>query len=138
MVFCRSDKKTIDLTKPMKMGAFVDVNRTRKYSEDDYILPETPPFSWLLLKKNPEDANNNSDVPTVKDTAPGGNGKPQNTGSTAPGVCNKENEGVKRSSTEEQKAISTLLNSQRPSRWSVSPTLDEEKFLKELVSGSHG
>lgn len=56
----------------------------------------------------------------------------QNTGSGGGGV------GVKRASCvggDDAKVLpAALLNSQRPSRWSVSPTLlDEEKFLKELV-----
>lgn len=126
----------MDLSKPMKIGAFVDFNRTRKYSEDDYILPETPPFSWLL-RKTQEDANNNSDA---------AHAAPEEVTAATKGEapCNKENENQntagsgKRTSAEEQqqqqKSIGgALVNSQRPSRWSVSPTLDEEKFLKELV-----
>lgn len=158
----RTDKKSVDLSKPMKMGAFVDFNRTRKYSEDDYILPETPPFSWLL-RKTPQqqegDANNNSEsAPPVTEEA-----------TTAIAACNKENnhensqqtEGENKNNQQQQHNSSTttttagsdrqgkrssvveaaaalLLNqsSQRPSRWSVSPTLDEEKFLKELVGGT--
>uniref|UniRef100_A0A2M4BKK7 Autophagy-related protein 13 n=1 Tax=Anopheles marajoara TaxID=58244 RepID=A0A2M4BKK7_9DIPT len=46
----KNDKKIIDLDKPMRCGAFVDPSRVKKYTEDDYILPETPPFSWLLPK----------------------------------------------------------------------------------------
>lgn len=116
----------------MKMGAFVDFNRSRKYSEDDYILPETPPFSWLLRKTQEEDANNNSAESNGEASA------------LEDGVNNnKENENNSRRSKpqlEEQqqsKAVSGagLINSQRPSRWSVSPTRDEEKLLKELVSG---
>ncbi|XP_058066740.1 autophagy-related protein 13 homolog [Anopheles bellator] len=51
----KNDKKIIDLDKPMRCGAFVDPSRVKKYTEDDYILPETPPFSWLLPK--PRDEN---------------------------------------------------------------------------------
>lgn len=160
----RTDKKSVDLSKPMKMGAFVDFNRTRKYSEDDYILPETPPFSWLL-RKTPQqqegDANNNSE------SAPPATAAEETT--TAIAACNKENnhensqlsEGENKNNQQQQHNSSTttttagsdrqgkrssvveaaaalLLNqsSQRPSRWSVSPTLDEEKFLKELVGGT--
>lgn len=122
----------------MKMGAFVDFNRPRKFSEDDFILPETPPFSWLL-RKTQESANNNNDLPATDDRQ------------LKTDACNKENEntdqrqgptpstdgngGVENRSSfagcaEEPKA---MLSSQRPSRWSASPTLDEEKFLKELV-----
>lgn len=119
----------MDLSKPMKIGAFVDFNRPRKYSEEDYILPETPPFSWLL-RKTQEDANNNAPVPVLIDATK------QNT-AAGPVACNKENEnnkdGQNTGKAEEGHRV-TMNQSQRPSRWSVSPTLDEEKFLKELVS----
>uniref|UniRef100_A0A182NIB6 Uncharacterized protein n=1 Tax=Anopheles dirus TaxID=7168 RepID=A0A182NIB6_9DIPT len=49
-----AEKKVIDLDKPMRCGAFVDASRVKKYTEDDYILPETPPFSWLLPKPRDE------------------------------------------------------------------------------------
>lgn len=35
----------------MRPGAFVDVSRVKKYTEQDYLLPEEPAFSWLLTKK---------------------------------------------------------------------------------------
>lgn len=47
---CFSEKKVIDLDKPLKPGAFVDQSKIKQYTEDDFILPETPPFSWLLRK----------------------------------------------------------------------------------------
>lgn len=47
----RNEKKVIDLNKPMRPGAFVDVSRVKKYTEQDYLLPEEPAFSWLLTKK---------------------------------------------------------------------------------------
>jgi len=34
----------------MRAGAFADTSRIKQYTEDDFILPETPPFSWLLRK----------------------------------------------------------------------------------------
>lgn len=46
------EKKVIDLDKPLLTGAFVDQTKMTQYSEKDYILPETPPFSWLI--KNPK------------------------------------------------------------------------------------
>ncbi|EAA10737.4 AGAP005715-PA [Anopheles gambiae str. PEST] len=48
------EKKVIDLDKPMRCGAFVDASRVKKPTEDDYTLPETPPFSWLLPKPRDE------------------------------------------------------------------------------------
>lgn len=46
----KNEKKIIDLDKPMRCGAFVDASRVKQYTEEDYILPETPPFHWLLPK----------------------------------------------------------------------------------------
>lgn len=46
----KNEKKIIDLDKPMRCGAFVDASRVKQYTEADFILPETPPFHWLLPK----------------------------------------------------------------------------------------
>lgn len=46
----KNEKKIIDLDKPMRCGAFVDASRIKQYTEADFILPETPPFHWLLPK----------------------------------------------------------------------------------------
>lgn len=47
----KNEKKIIDLDKPMRCGAFVDPSRIKTpFTEDDFILKETPPFHWLLPK----------------------------------------------------------------------------------------
>lgn len=46
--FVYSEKKIIDLEKPLLTGAFIDPNKITQYSEKDYILPEIPPFSWMI------------------------------------------------------------------------------------------
>lgn len=51
-VFLFSEKKVIDLEKPLLTGAFVDPTKVAQFTEKDYILPEIPPFSWLI--KNPK------------------------------------------------------------------------------------
>jgi hypothetical protein len=38
----------------MRCGAFVDASRIKQYTEEDFTLPETPPFSWLLRKTKEE------------------------------------------------------------------------------------
>ncbi|CAD7082734.1 unnamed protein product [Hermetia illucens] len=45
--------RVVDWNTPMKPGAFADPSRIKVYTEEDYILPETPPFAWLLQKKEP-------------------------------------------------------------------------------------
>ncbi|KAL5285490.1 ATG13 family protein [Megaselia abdita] len=42
----------IDISKPMKPGPFVDTSKLKQYSEQDYILPEESPFSWIIRKKD--------------------------------------------------------------------------------------
>lgn len=67
------EKKIIDLDKPMRCGAFVDPSRVKQYTEDDFILPETPPFHWLLpkpkddtssLKSGPDEDRQSINSPT--------------------------------------------------------------------------
>lgn len=68
-----SEKKIIDLDKPMRCGAFVDPSRVKQYTEEDFILPETPPFHWLLpkpkddtssLKSGPDEDRQSINSPT--------------------------------------------------------------------------
>lgn len=42
----------IDISKPMRPGPFVDTLKLKQYSEQDYILPEESPFSWIIRKKD--------------------------------------------------------------------------------------
>lgn len=49
--FLYSEKKVIDLEKPLLTGAFVDPAKVAQHTEKDYILPEIPPFSWLINPK---------------------------------------------------------------------------------------
>lgn len=47
-MFFYREKRVIDLDKPLLTGAFVDPSKIAQYTEKDYILPEIPPFSWLI------------------------------------------------------------------------------------------
>ncbi|XP_075147810.1 autophagy-related 13 [Haematobia irritans] len=53
------DKKIIDIEKPLRPGAFTDVGKLRQYTEEDFVLPETPPFEWLLRKPRLESTGSN-------------------------------------------------------------------------------
>lgn len=53
------DRKVIDIEKPLRPGAFTDVGKLRQYTEDDFVLPETPPFEWLLRKPRHESSGSN-------------------------------------------------------------------------------
>ncbi|XP_031619961.1 autophagy-related protein 13 homolog [Contarinia nasturtii] len=56
----KPEKKVIDLEKPLLSGAFVDPSKLTQYTEKDYILPEIPPFSWLI--KQPKKETKNDEV----------------------------------------------------------------------------
>ncbi|XP_060647219.1 autophagy-related protein 13 homolog [Drosophila nasuta] len=46
--FEKVDKRHIDIEKPLRPGAFTDLGKLRQFTEHDFVLPETPPFEWLL------------------------------------------------------------------------------------------
>lgn len=48
------DRKIVDIEKPLRPGAFTDIGKLRQYTEEDFVLPETPPFEWLLRKPRHE------------------------------------------------------------------------------------
>lgn len=50
----KSEKKIIDMDKPLRPGAFVDTSKIKQFTEDDFILPEIPPFNWLIRKTKEE------------------------------------------------------------------------------------
>lgn len=123
-----SEKKIIDLDKPMRIGAFVDASKVQQYTEEDYILPENPPFSWLLKKpKNEtlhelEDEDGEAVIIPLTETA----------------TKNNNNSNIKNFEKIEQKPDSSeaidispkVIN--KSSRWSTVQA-EDEKFLKELV-----
>lgn len=45
-----NDKRYIDIEKPLRPGAFTDLGKLRQFTEHDFVLPETPPFEWLLRR----------------------------------------------------------------------------------------
>ncbi|EDV91375.1 GH14376 [Drosophila grimshawi] len=49
-----SDKRYIDIEKPLRPGAFTDLGKLRQFTEHDFVLPETPPFEWLLRRQRNE------------------------------------------------------------------------------------
>lgn len=51
--FREPPRRAVDLDRPMRAGAFVDESRARRYTEEDFLLPEEPPFSWLLQAPAP-------------------------------------------------------------------------------------
>lgn len=55
------DRRCIDIEKPLRPGAFTDMGKLKQYTEDDFILPETPPFEWLLRGRGSVESLNRLD-----------------------------------------------------------------------------
>lgn len=121
-----TDKKVIDLDRPMKCGAFVDASRVKQYTEDDYILPETPPFHWLLRKPPRDDAIEEEKLSNSQNDE---NSSPNNNN-----LNSRIAEAAKLSQSPKDNVSGTSPSSLKSqSRWSLRDK-DDEKLLKELVS----
>lgn len=115
----------------MRIGAFVDASKVQQYTEEDYILPENPPFSWLLKKPKNETLHELEDEDDEVIEAVG-------IPLTETATKNNNNSNIKNLEKTEQKPDSTeaidispkVIN--KSSRWSTVQA-EDEKFLKELV-----
>lgn len=120
-----SDKKVIDLEKPMRCGAFVDRSRIPQYTEQDYNLPENPPFSWLLRKPKSESESKTDDEKLSKS---------QNDENSSPNNLNSRIADASKLSQSPKDNVSGTSPSSFKSRWSVRENKEDDKLLKELVS----
>lgn len=118
-----SDKKVIDLDKPMRCGAFVDRSRIPQYTEQDFNLPENPPFSWLLRKTKTEAENKTDDEKLSK----------SNDENSSPNNLNSRIAEASKLSQSPKDTTGTSPSSFK-SRWSVRENKEDDKLLKELVS----
>ncbi|KAH8354458.1 hypothetical protein KR084_011517 [Drosophila pseudotakahashii] len=60
-----ADRRFIDIEKPLRPGAFTDMGKLKQYTEDDFVLPETPPFEWLLRGRGSVESLNRLDNNTA-------------------------------------------------------------------------
>lgn len=111
----------------MRCGAFVDRNRIPQYTEQDYNLPETPPFSWLLRKPKSETENKTDDEKLSK-SENDENASPNNNN-----LSSRIAEASKLSQSPKDNISGTSPSSLK-SRWSVRENKEDDKLLKELVS----
>lgn len=111
----------------MRCGAFVDRKRIPQYTEQDFNLPETPPFSWLLRKPKLETENKTDDEKLSKS---------QNDENASPNNNNLSSRITEASklSQSPKDSISGTSPSSFKSRWSVRENKEDDKLLKELVS----
>lgn len=120
-----SEKKIIDIDKPMRCGAFVDVTSAKQYTEADFSLPETPPFSWLLRKPTTTTTTNNASLQQQQKDESSGTSDHEDAIATSTPSDDHALAGTSPSSLNEFKRSS--------SRWSTR-TLpgEDEKLFKEL------
>lgn len=114
----------------MRCGAFVDRSRIPQYTEQDFNLPENPPFSWLL-RKTKSDAENKTDDEKLSKSQNDENSSPNNNG-----LSSRIAEASKLSQSPKDNLSGTSPSSLK-SRWSVRENKEDDKLLKELVSGDN-
>lgn len=144
----------------MRRGAFVDVSSAKQYTEADFSLPETPPFSWLLRKPTTtttsvtqkDDASDLEDAlaasppsdensATALNTATAGSGPgTNNNNASVKSLENPKSSGATSPKSSNEQLTGTSPSSlnefkRSSSRWSTR-TLpgEDEKLFKELVS----
>ncbi|XP_061398723.1 autophagy-related protein 13 homolog [Musca vetustissima] len=127
------DKKIIDIEKPLRPGAFTDVGKLRQYTEDDFVLPETPPFEWLLRKPRHESTgstgtgyggsieslNRKCDSPQ---TSPLGNGHQHNINNNAATINNNNNSSATNNNVTAFKSLENDENLQQPTAAAIPPS----------------
>lgn len=118
------------MDKPMRCGAFVDASRIRQYTEDDFILPETPPFNWLLRKPREEADEGKNENEKLSGSQNDENSSPNNNN-----INSRIAEAAKLSQSPKDNVGGTSPSSfKSQSRWSLKDNKEDEKLLKELVS----
>lgn len=111
----------------MRCGAFVDRSRIPQYTEQDYNLPETPPFSWLLRKPKSESENKTDDEKLSKSE------NDENSSPNSNNLNSRIADASKLSQSPKDNVSGTSPSSFK-SRWSVRENKEDDKLLKELVS----
>lgn len=108
----------------MRCGAFVDRSRIPQYTEQDFNLPENPPFSWLLRKTKTEAENKTDDEKQLSKS---------NDENSSPNNINSRIAEASKLSQSPKDTTGTSPSSFK-SRWSVRENKEDDKLLKELVS----
>jgi len=109
----------------MRCGAFVDTSRVKQYTEEDFILPETPPFNWLLRKTKEEIAENKTDDEKLSNSNDE-NASPNNNNSKLAA------EAAKLSQSPKDVCGTSPSSFKSQSRWSMRENKEDDKLLKEL------
>ncbi|XP_067618058.1 autophagy-related protein 13 homolog [Eurosta solidaginis] len=80
------ERKIVDIEKPLRPGAFTDVGKLRQWTEKDYVLPETPPFEWLLRRPRHESGGSAGSIESLNKKSDGSGN------ATLPTICSNGQE----------------------------------------------
>lgn len=87
-----SDKRCIDIEKPLRPGAFTDLGKLRQFTETDFVLPETPPFEWMLRTRHESNGSGSIESLNRKCESPVLNNNNNNNYSINGSSCNNINQ----------------------------------------------
>uniref|UniRef100_W8BCX5 Autophagy-related protein 13 n=1 Tax=Ceratitis capitata TaxID=7213 RepID=W8BCX5_CERCA len=80
------EKRPVDIEKPLRPGAFTDTGKLRQWTEKDYVLPETPPFEWLLHRSRHESGGSVGSIESLS--------RKSDSSATAPNSCKIQEQGI--------------------------------------------
>ncbi|KAI8044415.1 autophagy-related protein 13 homolog [Drosophila gunungcola] len=138
-----ADRRFIDIEKPLRPGAFTDMGKLKQYTEDDFVLPETPPFEWLLRGRGSVESLNRLDNnTTASELSSNNNNYPQDSKFNQSSNLNNNSTGFKSFEKNSGNSVSPIKSLLIPasatttyrhhSEPALQPPPDDDNLLKEL------
>uniref|UniRef100_A0A6P4FA61 Autophagy-related protein 13 n=1 Tax=Drosophila rhopaloa TaxID=1041015 RepID=A0A6P4FA61_DRORH len=138
-----TDRRFIDIEKPLRPGAFTDMGKLKQYTEDDFVLPETPPFEWLLRGRGSVESLNRLDNNTTASVlSSNNNNNPQESKFNQSSNLNNNSTGFKSFEKNSGNSVSPIKSLLIPasvtttyrhhSEPALQPPPDDDNLLKEL------
>lgn len=138
-----ADRRFIDIEKPLRPGAFTDMGKLKQYTENDFVLPETPPFEWLLRGRGSVESLNRLDNNSVASVnISNNNNSTQDSKFNQISNLNNNSAGFKSFEKNSENSVSPIKSLLIPasatatyrhhSEPSLQPPPDDDNLLKEL------
>ncbi|EDV49926.1 autophagy-related protein 13 homolog [Drosophila erecta] len=138
-----TDRRFIDIEKPLRPGAFTDMGKLKQYTEDDFVLPETPPFEWLLRGRDSVESLNRLDNNSVASVnSSNNNNNMQDSKFNLISNLNNNSAGFKSFEKNSENSVSPIKSLLIPasatatyrhqSEPALQPPPDDDNLLKEL------
>ncbi|XP_039492705.1 autophagy-related protein 13 homolog [Drosophila santomea] len=138
-----ADRRFIDIEKPLRPGAFTDMGKLKQYTEDDFVLPETPPFEWLLRGRGSVESLNRLDNNSVASVnSSNNNNNAQDSKFNLISNLNNNSAGFKSFEKNSENSVSPIKSLLIPasatatyrhhSEPALQPPPDDDNLLKEL------